>query len=251
MQFDQAALDVGKRLVQKVLIFSFALGFVSMFSSAVSIPQMSTDDFGFGAHSSLKGPTSVAGMSHREISAILTERMESVSLEQVDRLSRHLLYLCYRYRFDPAFILSVIQAESGFNPAALSPAGAVGLMQLMPATAGVVIRDLSPPLDERTLKDIRKGKAKENQFLALSRQVLADPFINLTLGVAYLASLRDRYRLLHPYFVLAAYNMGPARIDELMSKKTFKPDKTKKYFEAIRQGTSQFRLRRAYRRPAA
>jgi hypothetical protein len=44
--------------------------------------------------------------------------------------------------------------------------------------------------------------------------------------------------------------MGPARIDELMSKKTFKPDKTKKYFEAIRQGTFQFRLYRANRRPA-
>jgi membrane-bound lytic murein transglycosylase C len=178
--------------------------------------------------------------------------MESISQDQIDRLSKHLMFLCQRYRFDPAFILSMIQVESGFNPAALSPAGAVGLMQLMPATASVVVRDMAPPLDKKTWENIHRdrGTASENRFVALSRQVLVDPFVNLTLGVAYLASLREHYRKFHPYYVLAAYNMGPARIDELMSKKTFKPDKTRKYFEAIRQGTSQFRLYRANRRPA-
>jgi soluble lytic murein transglycosylase len=175
-------------------------------------------------------------MSIDEVSAILAERMHAAPKDQVSELSKHLLSLCQKFRFDPAFILSVIQTESGFQSEALSPAGAVGLMQLMPATAQVVVRDMNPPL--------------ERPVAGMNQQLLMDPFINLTLGVTYLASLRDRYKTLHPYVVLAAYNLGPARIDELLSKKAFKPDKTKKYFEAIRQGTSQFRLYRAYRRPA-
>ncbi|MFL5813028.1 MAG: lytic transglycosylase domain-containing protein [Bdellovibrionia bacterium] len=249
MKFIQAALKTGQLLVQKVLIFTLAIGFVSAFWSAISLPQTPTDDFGFGAHRSSR-PTSVAGMSYRVITAILSERMTSASQDQIDRLAKHIIFLCQRYHFDPAFILSMIQVESGFNPSALSPAGAVGLMQLMPATATVVVRDMNPPLDKKTLESIKKTATPENRFVAMSRQLLVDPVVNLTLGVAYLASLREHYRELHPYYVLAAYNMGPARIDELMSKKTFKPDKTKKYFEAIRQGTSQFRLYRANRRPA-
>jgi soluble lytic murein transglycosylase-like protein len=253
MKFYQAAFKTGKSLVQKVLIFTLAIGFVSAFWSAISLPQTPTDDFGFGAYHSTHQATrqaSVAGMSYRVITAILSERMTTASQDQIDRLSKHIIFLCQRYRFDPAFILSMIQVESGFNPSAMSPAGAVGLMQLMPATATVVIRDMNPPLDKKVLESIKKTANPENRFVAMSRQLLIDPVVNLTLGVAYLASLREHYRELHPYYVLAAYNMGPARIDELMSKKTFKPDKTKKYFEAIRQGTSQFRLYRANRRPA-
>jgi hypothetical protein len=252
MEFYQAALKTGKQLVRKVLIFTLAIGIVSALESAVSLPQTPTDDFGFGAHHSarLSTASSVAGMSYRVITVILSERMTSASPDQIDRLAKQIIFLCQRYRFDPAFILSMIQVESGFNPSAMSPAGAVGLMQLMPATATVVVRDMNPPLDKKTLEKIEKAKSPENRFVAMSRQLLVDPIVNLTLGVAYLASLREHYHELHPYYVLAAYNMGPARIDELMSKKTFKPDKTKKYFEAIRQGTFQFRLYRANRRPA-
>ena len=68
-----------------------------------------------------------------------------------------------------------------------------------------------------------------------------DPFTNLTFGVAYLAFLREHYRGLNPYYLLAAYNMGPAKMDELLSKKTFKPGKTKTYFEAIRRAVFDFR----------
>lgn len=253
MKFSQTTLNWGLKLLRKVSFFTLAIGVASTIWSAASLPQMSTDDFGFGAHhvaGSVTNSTSVAGISYREVTAILSEKMETASQEQIDRLAKHLMFLCQRYRFDPAFILSVIQVESGFNPSAQSPAGAMGLMQLMPATAGVIVRDMSPPLDRTIWESIHKARGPENRFVSLSRQLLIDPVVNMTLGVAYLASLREHYRQLHPYFVLAAYNMGPARIDELLSKKAFKPDKTKKYFEAIRQGTSQFRLYRVNRRPA-
>jgi soluble lytic murein transglycosylase len=149
---------------------------------------------------------------------------------------------------DPALVLSLIEVESGFKPEALSEAGAVGLMQIMPSTAGVVLRDLNPDMDFMDLKTLRMLQGMNRKLLpTVLPKLLKDPFINLTLGVAYLGSLRDRYVGFHPYFPLAAYNLGPAKIDLLMSRKDFKPAKTKKYFEAIRQGVYRFK---AYRKSA-
>lgn len=87
-----------------------------------------------------------------------------------------------RHQMDPDLVTSVIRAESGFNPAAISPKGARGLMQLMPQTAaslGVV-----DPLD-----------AAEN----------------VESGTLYLRQLLDRY---HGDLIkaLAAFNAGPERV---------------------------------------
>jgi soluble lytic murein transglycosylase-like protein len=90
--------------------------------------------------------------------------------------------------------------------------GAIGLMQVRPITAVAV---------------------------DLDSQGLLDPFHNLTVGITYLAYLRARYLAKGVgdslYVLIAAYNLGPTRMDELLSRPGFKPDKTKRYFDAIRR----------------
>ncbi|TVQ36714.1 MAG: hypothetical protein EA370_07815 [Wenzhouxiangella sp.] len=92
-----------------------------------------------------------------------------------------------RWDVDPALIYGLMRAESAMQPDALSPAGARGLLQLMPTTAEAVAR--------------RNGLAFNGQASLMA------PEINIPLGVAHLAELQSRYdnRWIH---VAAAYNAG-------------------------------------------
>ena len=88
-----------------------------------------------------------------------------------------------RATVEPALIRSVMQQESGFRPCAVSSKGAMGLMQLMPATA----QDLGV----------------HNIF---------DPTENVDAGARFLKELLVRYAGDLPK-VLAAYNAGPSTVD--------------------------------------
>lgn len=83
-----------------------------------------------------------------------------------------------KYQLDPGLLHAVIRAESGYNPAALSPKGAVGLMQLMPATA--------------------------ERFGASDR---FDPRANVEAGARYLSHLLALFQY-DLRLALAAYNAG-------------------------------------------
>jgi len=90
----------------------------------------------------------------------------------------------------PELSLSIARRESEFDPVVVSPAGARGLMQLMPGTAKEMAQDL--------------GEAH-----SLSR-LLSDPVYNARLGTAYLAELQREFGA-NVVLVSAAYNAGPTR----------------------------------------
>ncbi len=88
------------------------------------------------------------------------------------------------FHLDPDLVNSVIHAESGFNPHAVSRKGAQGLMQLMPGTAGKL--------------------GVNNAF---------DPKANVNGGSRYLRELLERYNF-DLVKALAAYNAGPERVEQ-------------------------------------
>lgn len=93
--------------------------------------------------------------------------------------------------------LAIARQESELNPAAVSPAGARGLMQLMPGTA-------------------RKMAADLGEDYALSR-LTDDPAWNARLGSGYLAQMLDRFGGSH-VLAAAAYNAGPNRVDQWIAE---------------------------------
>ncbi len=104
---------------------------------------------------------------------------------------------------DESWIYAVLRQESIFDPRVRSPAGASGLMQLMPATAREVARTLGLP--------------------HLRRNQIRDPRLNITLGSAYLAGMRRRFDG-NPVLATAAYNAGPANVDRWLPEHSVDAD---------------------------
>lgn len=101
---------------------------------------------------------------------------------QVARWEPIVAPIAAKYGIETKWVLRIIEAESGGNPNAVSPKGAIGLMQLMPATA--------------------RALGVQNPF---------DPVQNIEGGVRYLRHLLDRFGDLR--LALAAYNAGPGNVE--------------------------------------
>ncbi len=140
-------------------------------------------------------------LSSRRLHPMISEReLEPV----ITRFSR-------QHQLHPALIRAVIKAESDFDPHAVSRAGAIGLMQLMPQTAvRMDVRDLYDPED------------------------------NIGGGTKYLRQLLDRFRGNLP-LALAAYNAGEHVVDRY---RTLPPiDETRQYVRKVLRYYRTFLIR--------
>ncbi|MGZ3744095.1 MAG: lytic transglycosylase domain-containing protein [Pseudobdellovibrionaceae bacterium] len=121
---------------------------------------------------------------YKKIYASLDSRWKS----SLPEITETLISESQKQELDPIFVLAVIQTESNFNTEARGTAGEIGLMQILPKTAEWIAKKYKLPW---------KG-AKS----------LYNPIINIKIGVAYFAHLRNEFES-RAYHYLPAYNMGP------------------------------------------
>ena len=123
-----------------------------------------------------------------------------------DRWQPTIAEAAQRYDIPESWIRAVMQAESGGDPHAVSPKGAMGLMQIIPGTWGELRGQLDLGADP------------------------FDPHDNIFAGTAFLRAMRDRYG--YPG-LFAAYNAGPAHYDQHLKTGTPLPAETLHYIATL------------------
>ena len=112
-----------------------------------------------------------------------------------------------RFAIPEHWIRAVMRVESADNPQAISRAGAMGLMQVMP----------------RTWAELRQRHSLGHDPF--------EPRDNILAGTAYLRAMLDRYGTVGA--MLAAYNAGPGRYDEFLSTGRPLPAETRAYVATL------------------
>ena len=130
----------------------------------------------------------------------------------------------HEFSFDPALVWAIMREESAYRAQVSSPAGALGLMQLMPATGGKVAGELG--------------------LTGFVTERLYDPETNIRLGTYYLRSLIEKFGGSRP-LAIASYNAGPEAVGRWLEKDTdAKPDV---FVESVSYGETRRYLRRVLR----
>ncbi|MDO4564864.1 MAG: lytic transglycosylase domain-containing protein [Clostridia bacterium] len=118
--------------------------------------------------------------------AVLKQRYRLSYLDEIRASSEE-------FELDITLVCGLIHTESKFNPSAESRAGAIGMMQIMPATG----EEIAAALD----------------IEGFETEMLYQPELNIRFGCYYLSMLIERFDG-NVYIALAAYNAGPARARE-------------------------------------
>jgi len=122
------------------------------------------------------------------------------------------------YTLDPALVLAFVRTESRFMPEAVSPAGARGLMQLMPSAA------------------VKFGGPG-------AMSMINDPGYNMSLGQRYVAMLLDTYNG-NLVQAPAAYNAGTGRVAGWIDARAGKEDDALTFIESIRISETRYYVKR-------
>jgi soluble lytic murein transglycosylase len=131
-----------------------------------------------------------------EIETLLSSYMTGLAPFELRRTAEAVVRESKRNHIDVRLVLAVMHTESGYYNFARSPVGALGLMQIMPATGEMLA-------DEAGLD----WSGPDDLFA---------PELNVRLGTRYLAILHARYGTWQK--ALAAYNWGPAAIDKRLAE---------------------------------
>ena len=143
-------------------------------------------------------------------------RHTALPLRERELLARKIVDEARLFQIEPDLVMAVIEVESAGYHLAESHVGALGLMQLLPATG--------------------KELAGKHGVEWKGPDTLFDPFINVRLGTAYLRELADRYNG-NVDTALAAYNWGPGRIDRRIRRGATVPSR---YIEQVRQAADRY-----------
>jgi len=125
---------------------------------------------------------------------------------------------------DSYLIAAVIREESVYNPGAISPVGALGLMQVMPQTGRMIAEKLG-------------GES-------FSRERLFNPHYNIRLGSWYLGHLAEQFDH-NPVYMVAAYNAGPDVVAKWVRQ--FGGGETDEFIEAIPYTETRLYVKRVLR----
>jgi soluble lytic murein transglycosylase-like protein len=130
-----------------------------------------------------------------EIEKLLSRHLTGLADFEIRRTAECVIAEAKRNRIDPALVLAVMHTESGYYNFARSNVGALGLMQIMPATGEMLVREAG--------------------LEWTGPEMLFEPTLNIRLGTRYLATLHARYGNWKQ--ALAAYNWGPGAIDKRLA----------------------------------
>ncbi len=148
--------------------------------------------------------------------------------EDISRMAYAIVLEARRLDLDPLFVAAVIKSESAFDRKALSYAGALGLMQLMPATAKYI--------SDKT----------ELEWHGISK--LKDPYYNIKLGTAYLKYLEELFDG-NRELMLIAYNWGPTNLNNALKARSRIPGSPRQYAHTIISNHARWKTEFAARLP--
>lgn len=199
-------------LLNALVLLTFTVGRSPQFASA---SDYSIDWHAFRPFDGKLAFLSLASAKYRQelnhevtfVSQIISDHRRPS--HEIEDLAHSIVAESRQANYDPLFVAAVIRSESTFNRFARSPVGAVGLMQLMPATARYIA--------ERADIDFHK---------------LQDPRQNIRLGIAYLKYLEQKFRGNRKH-VLIAYNWGPYKLQNSLKEKSAVPGSTLRYAQTI------------------
>jgi soluble lytic murein transglycosylase len=174
-------------------------GIAGISSLTLSVPTTTAEIYQYIGQDGSISLTNVPSDSRYQKIEIESSRFHTTLSEQ--ELEPLILRHSSQHRLHPALIRAIIKAESDFDPRAVSRAGAIGLMQLMPQTA-----------------------------VRLDVRDMYDPDDNVGGGTKHLRQLLDRFHGNLP-LALAAYNAGENAVDRYQALPPF--DETRQYVRKV------------------